>query len=107
MALLELPLEVLTGVCEQLDLRDLLRTAATCTRFRHGDGGPETELRLTSPVVVALGKQAFPHVGLIPSTRSLGCLESWVAYLARCTRQRRWQEAPLISAGYSHSLFVE
>jgi hypothetical protein len=53
-ALLDLPLEVLTCVCQQLDLRDLVRIAETCTRFRHGDGGLATaELPTKSPVVTA------------------------------------------------------
>jgi len=37
-----LPLEMLTAVCLQLDLRDLVRIAAACKRLRHGDGGLET-----------------------------------------------------------------
>jgi hypothetical protein len=37
--LLDLPLEVLTCVCQQLDLLDLVRVAETCKRFRHGDDG--------------------------------------------------------------------
>jgi hypothetical protein len=41
-ALLDLPLEVLTDVCLQLDPRALVRVAGTCKRFRHGDGEPET-----------------------------------------------------------------
>jgi len=43
-ALLDLPLEVLTDVCEQLDLHDLVRVAKTCKHFRNGDGGLEMEL---------------------------------------------------------------
>jgi alpha-tubulin suppressor-like RCC1 family protein len=30
-----------------------------------------------------------------------------VAYLARCARQRRFGEAPLIAAGHQHSLFLD
>jgi hypothetical protein len=75
--LLDLPLEVLTGVCEQLDLCDLISVVATCKRVRHGDGGLETaELPTKSPVVVALREHAFPGGVGIPSTRPIGCSES-------------------------------
>jgi hypothetical protein len=37
-ALLDLPLEVLTCVCQQLDLPGLVTVAKTCKRFRHGEG---------------------------------------------------------------------
>jgi hypothetical protein len=40
--ILDLPLELLLAVCLQLDLCDLVRVAATCTRFCHGDGGLKT-----------------------------------------------------------------
>jgi hypothetical protein len=107
-ALLELPLEVLTDVCLELQLFDLVRVAATCKRFRHGEGGQETaELPSKSPVVTPLRKLAFPGGELIPSTRPLGCSESWVAYLARCVRQRRCREASPIAAGYEHNLLVD
>jgi alpha-tubulin suppressor-like RCC1 family protein len=107
-ALLDLPLEVLTGVCEQLDFRDLIRVAATCKRFRHGDGGLETlELPTKSPVVTALREHAFPGGVGIPSTRPVGWLESWIAYLARSARQRRCREALPIAAGNEHTLFVD
>jgi hypothetical protein len=54
----DLPLEELTCVCLQLDLRDLIRVAETCTRFRHGDSGLKTvELPTKSPVVAALREQ--------------------------------------------------
>jgi hypothetical protein len=83
-ALLDLPLEVLIDVCEQLDFRDLIRVAETCKRFPYGDGGLETaELPTKSPVAAALREHAFPGGVGIPSTRRLGCSESWVAYLAR------------------------
>jgi hypothetical protein len=39
LALLDLPLEILTGICHPLDLRDLVRVAATYKRLRHGDNG--------------------------------------------------------------------
>jgi alpha-tubulin suppressor-like RCC1 family protein len=106
-SLTDLPLELFSAVCEQLDLHDLVRVAETCKRFRHGDGGPETvELPTKSPIVAALRKHAFDRPELIPSTRPIGCSESWVAYLARCARQRRCREAPPIAAGRKHSLFV-
>src|SRR6056297_1802404 len=67
--LLDLPPEILTGVCQQLDLRNLIRLAGTCKRFRYGDDGLETEeLPTKPPVVTALLKHVFPdgdpmHVG--------------------------------------------
>jgi alpha-tubulin suppressor-like RCC1 family protein len=107
-ALLDLPLEVLTGVCEQLDFRDLIRVAETCKRFRHGDGELESaELPTKSPVVTALREHAFPGGAGIPSTRSTGCSESWVAYMARCARQRVCREPPPIAAGDGHILFLD
>jgi alpha-tubulin suppressor-like RCC1 family protein len=109
-ALLDLPLEVLTDVCQQLDFQGLVRIAATCTRLRHGDGGLETlELPTTSPVVTALLKLQFSdaEMSLFRSTRPIGCPQSWVAYLARCVRQRRCREAPPIAAGDDHSLHVD
>jgi alpha-tubulin suppressor-like RCC1 family protein len=106
MALRELPLEMLTHVCQHLGLTDLVRVAATCKRFRHG--GPKTvELPTDSPVVTVLRKRVFPRPELIPSMRPAGCSESWVSYLARCTRQRRCREAPPIVAGFPCSLFVD
>jgi hypothetical protein len=106
--LLDLPLEVLTAVCQQLDLRDLVRVAETCKRFLHGDGWQETvELPTKSPVVTALREFAFPAGYLVPSTCPVGSSESWVAYLARCVRQRRCREAPPIAAGYQQSLFAD
>jgi alpha-tubulin suppressor-like RCC1 family protein len=107
-ALLDLPLEMLTAVCQQLDLHDLVRVAETCKRLRLGDGGLETvELPTKSPVVTALCKHAFSRPKLVPSTRPMGCSESWVAYLARCGRQRRFREAPPIVAGHMCSLFAD
>jgi alpha-tubulin suppressor-like RCC1 family protein len=107
-ALLDLPLEVLTCVCQHLELRGLVRVSETCTRLRHGDGGLETaELPTKSPVVTALRELAFPLGVGIPSTRPSGCSDSWVAYLARCVRQRRCREAPLLAAGFHHSLIVD
>jgi hypothetical protein len=106
-SLLDLPLEVLTRVCLQLDLRALVHVAQTCRRFRHGEGGLETvELPTKSPVVPALRELAFPEGRQIPSTRPIGCSESWVAYLARCARQRRCRKAPLIAVGFRHTLFM-
>jgi alpha-tubulin suppressor-like RCC1 family protein len=107
-ALLDLPLEVLTAVCLQFNLRDLARVAEVCKRFRHGDGGLETEeLPTKSSVVTALLEHASPGGRLIPSKRPIGCSESWVAYLARCARQRRCQENPPMAAGLKHSMFAD
>jgi alpha-tubulin suppressor-like RCC1 family protein len=106
-SVLDLPLEVLTSVCQQLDLRALVRVAQTCKRFCHGDGGLETaELPTKSPVFAALRELVLSEGGLVPSKRPISCSESWMAYLARCVRQRRCREAPLIAAGYQHSLFL-
>jgi hypothetical protein len=104
-ALLDLPLEILTSVCQQLDLDDLVRVAAVCRRWRHGDGRLETLPK--SPVVTALCEHAFARPELVPSTRPIGCSEFWVAYLARCARQRRCREALPFAAGYRWSLFVD
>jgi alpha-tubulin suppressor-like RCC1 family protein len=103
----DLPLlELFTAVCQQLDLRGLVRVAETCKRFRYGDSGLETaELPTKSPVVMALVQHAFPGGELVPSTLPTDCSESWVSYLARCVRQRRCREAPPIAAG-DHSLFM-
>jgi hypothetical protein len=107
-ALMDLPLEVLTDMCQHLNLPDLVRVSATCTRFRHGDGGLESlELPTKSPVVTALREHAFARPELIPSTRPVGCGESSVAYLARCARQRRCREAPPIRVEECFSLFVD
>jgi hypothetical protein len=98
---------VLACVCDQLDLRGLIRAAETCKRFRHGEGGLETvELPTSSPVNAGLRALGFPGRGLIPSTRPIGCSESWVAYLSRCARQRRCREAPLISMQVQHNVFL-
>jgi alpha-tubulin suppressor-like RCC1 family protein len=104
-ALLNLPLEILTGVCQQLDVRDLVRVAAACRRLRHGDSG--LELPTKSPVVTALRDHAFPGGSQIPSTRPIGCFESWVAYLAGCARHRRCRDAPALAAGRWQSLFID
>jgi alpha-tubulin suppressor-like RCC1 family protein len=99
---------VLTDVCQQLDLRDLIRLVETCKRFRYGDGGLETvELPTKSPVVTALSELAFPRLELVPRTRPIGFSDSWVSYLARCARQRRCREAPPIAAGFVQTLFVD
>jgi hypothetical protein len=106
--LLDFPVVLLTDVCQQLDLRDLVRLGQTCKRFRGGNCGLETaELLANSPVVTALHEHAFPGGGLLPRTRPMDCSESWVAVLTRCARQRRCREAPLIAAGDSHSLYVD
>jgi hypothetical protein len=74
MALHDLPLELLTAMCLHLDLRDLVRIAAVCRRFRHGDSGLETaELPTKSPVVTALREHAFPGCEVTSSTRPAGC----------------------------------
>jgi alpha-tubulin suppressor-like RCC1 family protein len=107
-ALLDMPLEALIDVCEKLAFRDLIRVSATCKRFRHGDGGLETvKLPTKAPVVMALREHAFPGGVGIPSTRPIGCLDSWVAYLARCARQRHCWEAPPVAAGKEHTLFLD
>jgi hypothetical protein len=105
-AMSELSLEVLTHLCQHLDLRDLVRVSASCKRFRHG--GLETvELPTESPVVTALLQHAFPRPELIPSMRPADCLDSWVAYLARNTRQRHCREDSLIAAGWTHNRLVD
>jgi hypothetical protein len=58
-------------------------------------------------VVTALREHAFPRSKLVPNARPVGCPESWVAYLARCARQRRCLEAPPIAGGKEHTLFVD
>jgi alpha-tubulin suppressor-like RCC1 family protein len=104
--LLDLPLDFLTAVCQHIDVRDVVRVGATCKRLRHGEGGLETvELPTKSPVFTAL--HAFSGGELMPSTRPNGCSDSWVAYLLRCARQRRYQEAPPIAAGLQRSLAVD
>jgi alpha-tubulin suppressor-like RCC1 family protein len=101
-------LEVLTGVCQQLNLHAIARVAEVFTRFCRGDGELErVDLPTQSPVIMALRERAFPGGVGILSTRPIGCSESWVAYLARCTRQRRFWEAPCIAAGFQCSLFVD
>jgi alpha-tubulin suppressor-like RCC1 family protein len=106
-ALLDLPLEMLTCVCQQLDLYALIRTAETCQRLRHGDGGLETaELQAKSPLATALRELAFPGGVLIPGARPVR-FESWVAYLARCARQRRCRDTPPIALGDRHSLLLD
>jgi alpha-tubulin suppressor-like RCC1 family protein len=109
LALLDLPFELLTSVCQQLNLRDLVRLAQTCKHFRRDDGGMETvELPTKLPVINALRDLAFPRQELIPSTRPIDCSESWVAYLSRLALQRLLpEEAPTIAAGSSHSLMVD
>jgi hypothetical protein len=106
MAIRELPLELLTQLCQHLGVRDLVHVSAICKRFRHG--GLETvELPTESPVVTALLQHAFPRPEQIPSVRPNGCSESWVAYLARCARQRNIRELLPIAAGSKHSLFAD
>jgi hypothetical protein len=105
--LLDLPLELLTGVCRHLNADDLLRVAKTCKRLRHGESGMETvELPSKSPVVAALRERAFADGELTPATRPSGCVESWVAYLAGCVPERRCREAPPVGADDEHTVFV-
>jgi hypothetical protein len=119
---LDLPLDLLTAICLQLDLFNLVRVSATCKLFRNGDGALETELPTTSPVALALRMLAFPGGMLTPSARptepafryapqpyepSTERPESWIAYLARCVRQRRCREAPPFTAGERYHLFVD
>lgn len=107
-SLLELPLEILTHVCQQLDVRSLARVDMTCTHFRHGDGRLEMLDLLTKwPVAMAVREHAFPGGDLSPIRRPRGYSESWAAYLTRCARQRRCLEAAPVVAGDEHSLFVE
>jgi hypothetical protein len=76
--LLDLPVELLTAVCLQLDLLDLVRVVATCTCFRHGGVGLETvELPIKSPVSTALLEHAFLGSDLIPSSRPIGSSAPW------------------------------
>jgi alpha-tubulin suppressor-like RCC1 family protein len=107
-ALLDLPIELLACVCQHLNLRELVCVSETCNRLRHGDGGMKTaELPTKSPAVTALREHVFSGGVGIPSTLPVGCSDSWVAYLARCARQRRCREAQPIAVGYDHSLFVD
>jgi hypothetical protein len=107
-ALLDLPLEVLADVCQRLGLRGLVSIAATCSPFRHGEGGTETvELPTKSPVITALCEHAFPRLKPSAITRPATCTEWWISYLARGARQRRFREAPPIASGDSESLFVD
>jgi alpha-tubulin suppressor-like RCC1 family protein len=102
----DLPLEMLTHLCQHLSLVDLVRVAATCKRFRHG-GLPTVRLPTESPVITVLQRHAFVRPEPIPSTRPIGRSESWVAYLARCARQRRCREDPPMVAEQQRSLFVD
>jgi alpha-tubulin suppressor-like RCC1 family protein len=102
----DLLLEVLTHVCRQLELADLMRISQCCKRFRQGE--LETaELPAEAPVVAVLCELAFPHLDLAPRTCPVRNSESWVAYLARCVRQRRGREAPRMAAGKMYSLLVD
>jgi hypothetical protein len=106
--LLDLPLEILTDLCLQLDLRDLVRLAGTCKRIRLGDGWLDVVDGPTkSPVITALCHYAFPGGKVMPRTRPAGCTGSCVSYLTRCARQRGCREAPPLAAGFEHSLFVD
>lgn len=102
----DIPPEVLVHVCRHLGLRDLIRVAESCKCFHHG-GLATVELPTESPVVTVLCEHAFPRLELVPHNRPVGCSESWVAYLARCARQRLCREAPPIAALPVHSLFVD
>lgn len=95
-------------MCQQLDLLDIVRVAETCKGIRHGDGGLKTaEIPTKAPMVAVLCEREFLRRELVPRTRPAGCSESWVAYLARCIRQRFCREAPPIVAGKACSLFVD
>jgi hypothetical protein len=99
---------VLTQVCQHIRLVDLVHVAQSCKRFRHGHGGLESvELPTESPVVTVLSEHAFPRLNLVTRMRPIGSAESWVAYLARCARQRRCREAPAVAAGDPYSLLVD
>jgi hypothetical protein len=81
--LLDLPLELLTTVCQLLDLHDLMRIGSTCKRLRHGDDALETaELPNKSPVVTVLQDHAFSRPEMVPSTRPIGCSKSSLRYYA-------------------------
>jgi hypothetical protein len=68
-------------------------------RWRAGDGGAANKLAgRHSAARACLPWRRAGHVRPIGS-------ESWVAYLARCARQRRCPEAPPFAAGSQHSLF--
>jgi hypothetical protein len=57
-------------------------------------------------VVTALRELAFPRLELAPRTRPIGCSESWLAFMPRCT-QDRCGFAPPIAVGQKHSLYVD
>jgi hypothetical protein len=106
-ALLDLPVDELTAICLQLDLHGLARIAATCKRFRHGDGELETvELPTKSPVSMPLRMLAFPGGERVPDERPVDCSESWIAYMVRCARWRDLRREPTIAAGGQCTLFV-
>jgi hypothetical protein len=50
-------LEVLTKVCQHLELRDLVRVAVSCQLFR--EGGPHSPIK--PPVITVLCTRAFHH----------------------------------------------
>jgi alpha-tubulin suppressor-like RCC1 family protein len=103
-----LQMDELTAVCLHLHVRDLVRVSETCKRFLDGDSGLETaELPTKLPVITALMEHAFPGGETIPSTRPAGSSESWVAFLARCARQRHCRKAAPIAAGSSYGLFAD
>eukprot|EP00962_Isochrysis_galbana_P007846 scaffold2129_cov107-Isochrysis_galbana.AAC.8 len=52
-----------------------------------------------SPVATVLRKLSFRDGESVPHSLPTGSSESWVAYLARCVRQRRCREASPIAAG--------
>eukprot|EP00962_Isochrysis_galbana_P031323 scaffold10205_cov112-Isochrysis_galbana.AAC.1 len=104
--LLGLPSELLTGVCQHLCLLDLARFAASCRLLRYGHL-PMVEPPGESPVATVLRKLSFRDGESVPHSLPTGSSESWVAYLARCVRQRRCREASPIAARHWHNLFVD
>lgn len=112
--LLDLPLEVLTNVCQHPDLCDLIRVGETCKHFGYGGqelvkppGEPPVEPLSESPLVTVLRERAFPGGQPVSFMRPSDCSESWVAYLARRVRQRRCWDAPTIAAAGRRSILVD
>jgi hypothetical protein len=90
-AALDLLVALLTAVCLHLDLRDLVCITEACKTFfppRQRLAGDFDCEKLPTKSPVATAPLAFPGGELIPSTRLLGCSDSWIVYLARFVRQR-------------------